>query len=835
MWSVVQGTVSGVTQSIVNTVLSLTQTAANYWGWYVDDSRANITIRVSFTDLSGSTLATGGTDFQFVNSSGGLDFFEPNTVRELRTGVDPNGSSPDIRITVDSSRLASNGFHLGAPVDGYISSPPGGQIDLFSVLLHEIGHGLGLLTFLDQGGNDRTTLDRFVTQSGGNFFFNGPNAVAVNGGPVPLDDEIAHVSQSFFYRLFRPQISSGVASIINPFEVAFVQDFGVPIRTPSAGADVLRGFDRNDTIDALGGNDFIDGLLGEDSLSGGAGSDTLIGGGGVDILTGGDDGDVLSGGGDADILSGENGADSLSGGASADRLTGGAGADTLDGGDGLDVLSYEESPGGVSVNLETGVNTAADAEGDVLTSIERIVGSAFDDTLTGGAGADDLDGSVGRDLLVGGAGDDTVLAGTGDTVLGGAGADHIGFLGSIENLLSYASSPAAIYIDLEAGISSFGDAEGDDISAAVNILGSAFNDTLIGHTKANFDGGSGDDLLVGVFGSDTLFGGMGADTIRGRPGNDTLDGGTAFDTLDYSDRTDGGVNVNVINGVALTGGFINGAGFYQGGVQEDVISNFENILGTVFADRLIAGSTSARIEGRGGADFLFTFSGNDTLFGGDGDDFISTSRSSDQLFGEAGADTLNGGTGLDTLNGGDGADTADYSDRTGGVGVNLFNGTGRTAGALNANGFYAGGFNEDTLVSIEAVLGSAFGDRLVAGQVASRLDGRGGNDNISGLGGADTLIGGAGADTLGGGSENDTFEFAIGFGADRIVDFDEGPGAADVIRLVGLGAALDSFEEIIALAVQVDADVVFDFGGGDAITILNATISGFAADDFAFA
>ncbi len=346
-------------------------------------------------------------------------------------------------------------------------------------------------------------------------------------------------------------------------------------------------------------------------------------------------------------------------------------------------------------------------------------------------------------------------------------------------------------------------------------------------------GGDGADALFGGDGADSLAGGTSQDTIQGGAGADTLDGGTAFDTVDYSDKS-GSVNVNVINGVALTGGFINAAGFYQGGIQEDVISNFENIIGGDSGDRLIAGSTSARIDGFGGNDFLFAFSGNDSIFGGAGNDFISGANSTDQLFGEAGDDTLNGGTGIDTLNGGADRDTADYADRTGGVGVNLQNGATQSAGALNAGGFYSGGFTEDSLVSVENAIGSGFGDRLVASNAGSRLDGRGGNDNISGLNGADTLIGGAGADTLGGGGGNDVFEFASGFGADRITDFVEGSGVADVIRLVGLGAAFDSFAEVIGAATQAGADVLFNFGGGNAVTVVAATIASFAADDFAF-
>ncbi len=96
------------------------------------------------------------------------------------------------------------------------------------------------------------------------------------------------------------------------------------------------------------------------------------------------------------------------------------------------------------------------------------------------------------------------------------------------------------------------------------------------------------------------------------------------------------------------------------------------------------------------------------------------------------------------------------------------------------------------------------------------------------------MIGGAGNDTLSGGAGNDRFEFSAGFGADRITDFTEGAGAGDVIRLIGLGAGFDSFAEVIAAATQSGGDVVFNFGGGATITVVGATIAGFATDDFSF-
>jgi Ca2+-binding RTX toxin-like protein len=513
---------------------------------------------------------------------------------------------------------------------------------------------------------------------------------------------------------------------------------------------------------------------GADNLFGGVLADTLSGGGDDDDITGREGDDMLDGGAGADIVNGGDGADIVNGGDGDDTLSGGSGLDTLDGGAGVDFvdLSFFSA---VNINLTNGT---------LITG-----GSIVNGAYAGGALEDRI---LGVENVVGSAfGDRIVAANAGSTIDGGDGGDRISGLNGRDTVFGY-----------------FG------------------NDTI--------DGGGGEDFLDGSFDSDSILGGQSSDTVRGGDGRDTLDGGTGFDTIDYSDKG-GGVNVNVINGVALTGGFINSAGFYQGGAQEDAIVNFENIIGSRFSDRLIAGSTSARIEGDSGDDFVFTFSGNDTLFGGLDRDFLSSGKSTDQLFGEQGDDTLNGGTGFDTLDGGDQQDTADYSDRTGGVNVDLRNGTAITGGTLGGSGNYSGGFTEDRLVSIENVFGSNFGDRLTGLSAGSNLEGRGGADRIIGVGGNDTLDGGAGNDTITGGGGADFFVFNGAFGADRITDFvGRLSGGTDVIVLGGLGPAFDSFGEAIAAGSQSGANVVFDFGGGNTITVLNATLSNLVASDFFF-
>jgi Ca2+-binding RTX toxin-like protein len=98
----------------------------------------------------------------------------------------------------------------------------------------------------------------------------------------------------------------------------------------------------------------------------------------------------------------------------------------------------------------------------------------------------------------------------------------------------------------------------------------------------------------------------------------------------------------------------------------------------------------------------------------------------------AAAEHFNGGAGFDTVN---------YGLATGPVTVNLGN-------PALSRGFALG----DRFYSIEAIIGSRFGDSLIGDNNRNVLNGAGGNDFIFGLGGDDVLIGGDGYDYLDGGT-----------------------------------------------------------------------------------
>ncbi len=88
--------------------------------------------------------------------------------------------------------------------------------------------------------------------------------------------------------------------------------------------------------------------------------------------------------------------------------------DLIDGGDGVDTLDYSASDAGVKLAFNTGNATGGHGEGDAVSNMENITGSAFNDTFTGNSGANVLHGGDGDDRLNGGSGQDQLTGGGGN-------------------------------------------------------------------------------------------------------------------------------------------------------------------------------------------------------------------------------------------------------------------------------------------------------------------------------------------------------------------------------------------------------------------------------------
>jgi Ca2+-binding RTX toxin-like protein len=173
-----------------------------------------------------------------------------------------------------------------------------------------------------------------------------------------------------------------------------------------AAAASSAGFDPAHIFQANTGNDVV---------TGGTLNDIVSGGGGADRILGADGNDTLTGDASADTLTGGAGNDSLNGGSSADTLIGGLGDDRLEGGVANDTVDYSAAVGPVTVDL--GLGTATGEGNDTLITIENVIGSAFNDSITGNGVAN---------TLTGGAGDDTIHGGDANDVLtGSAGIDNL--------------------------------------------------------------------------------------------------------------------------------------------------------------------------------------------------------------------------------------------------------------------------------------------------------------------------------------------------------------------------------------------------------------------------
>ena len=653
-----------------------------------------------------------------------------------------------------------------------------------------------------------------------------------------------------------------------------------------SNADTLHGDDGNDRLFGGVGDDELRGGVGNDHLWGGPGADMLYGGEGDDmiyadnedlhsmgIIRGGDGNDTVSfeketmpveytaANGIKNIIGTDaDGGDTLTGDGSRNVIEGRDGGDVLHGGDGSDTVSYASSDRRVTVNLDAADGTpgvgvgGGHAAGDSIIGFENIIGSAYsdiltgndrDNMLTGGAGNDDLTGGAGNDDLTGGAGNDELTGDAGDDTLeGGAGADKLDGGGG-KNTLSYASSNAAVMVNLATASVSGGHAQGDEIMFDEMELGGRNVDVPRFH---NITGSAHNDRLTGDHRSNVLEGGAGADRLDGgeASGENTGDmpsgNRAAPDTASYA-GSKSGVTVDLTTGRGLAGD-----------AEGDTLVNIEKFLGSSEGDTFLAGLGGQVIDGGGGSDTVsyenleltesqmktldgdaiimkLTNSGglarikesstgvNGGKYSAGRDDFvgienITGSSYNDEITGNNSENTLKGGAGNDKLDGGVGNDTLD-----GGAGDDT----------LGDDTLMGGDAGDDTL------MGGAGDDKLMGGTGNDKLDGGAGDDTLMGGDGNDTLMGGEGDDTLTGDEGIDTFVFSPadgdGFDTDTITDFVKG---TDKINLMAFFATELDFDDLDIAQRGTNTIIDLSDHGGGTIVLddFNFMASNLNGDDF---
>ena len=603
-----------------------------------------------------------------------------------------------------------------------------------------------------------------------------------------------------------------------------------------------------------------------------------------DLVVGTAAAEAFNGGAGNDSFRGLGGDDTLNGGVGNDNLTGGAGADILDGGDGVDQAYYTESTEAVTINLATGEVSGGEAEGDRLTAIENLSGSAFADTLTGDNGANVISGNSGNDRLNGLGGDDNFFGGLGDdTLIGGAGNDTLaGGLGddSLDggdgvDTADYSNS-RAVAVNLATGMATGGQAGGDRLSAIENLTGSGTHDSLTGDDGANrLDGRFGNDTLNGGAGNDTIFGGLSDDSVNGGAGNDTLEGGAGSDTL--------------------TGGAGNDVFRFAPGAGSDRITDFApDSDQLVFEDGLFDNLEAVRaaVSVTDGGNLRIELSDTETLtlagvsigaltadtvttLNEDGIDTTSLNfRIADwarvdgqiasvgeidmyQITGVAAGTTIylymeaferSHLNSMLRVKNADGALVAENKDYALYETVSEFDFLGLNPDGLNS--YYhdsllsfvyqpgmiidalqeagGAGFNQTgpyKLYISAGTLASARDDQVTGTAAAEAFDAGAGNDSLSGAAGNDTLSGGAGSDTLTGGIGDDLFRFAPGAGSDRITDFDP---SSD--RLLFEGSLFANLAAVQAAATETNGNLHIQLSETDTLTLVGASPTDLTAD-----
>lgn len=699
----------------------------------------------------------------------------------------------------------------------------------YQVLLHEIGHAIGLghpgdynagsggpITYSSsaeyyEDSRQFTVMSYFSeTNTGGNF--GGRYASA------PLLDDIAAAQRLYGanmttraddtvygFNSTADRVWYNAGSQLSPQAVIFaVWDGG--------GEDTLdfSGYAQAGLVDLRQGHfSSVGGLTGNVSIAIGAVIENAIGG---------------------------SGADTLIGNAADNRLRGGAGNDVLDGGAGTDtaVFSGLRSQYTITAGVEVvdgvpyRIVTVSGPDGtDVLHNIEflqfadqtisapggsagiRLEGDLTNNALQGTAFADWLYGADGDDVLHGGAGNDRLDGGRGsDTINGGSGVDEV----------DYSSARGGVSVNLGTGLTQEADGGVDTLSSIENVRGSAFADVITGDAGANvIRGNGGVDTLNGAGGDDHLIAGagelVGADDVIKGPGTannsiaNAVNIDAHFDLMDDPGVQDATTVPHAVIRATAHGGVEYYAVTVAAGaacVFDIASANFDTVLrlfdaaGNQLAvnDDDGSGSTNSLIShtfAAGGTYYIAVarwFSGSgDGLVSGPpapgstytlnvsvpGHAYVEAVEIGSTLNGGDGDDILEGGSSNDTLDGGAGIDTAVFSGAR-----NMYVITNNPDGSITVEG----PDGTDTLVGVEYAqfadqtvrLGVNVIDGTEAGEV---IVGTAHDDVIHGYGGNDSLGGRAGDDVLNGGDGNDILNG--GLGADEL----NGGAGTDIAYYLG--------------------------------------------------
>ncbi len=490
--------------------------------------------------------------------------------------------------------------------------------------------------------------------------------------------------------------------------------------------------------------------------------------------------DTLIGDDGNNVLSGLSGRDSLVGAGGDDLFYAGPDASTYDGGPGRDTVSFQAlAPAatvalpnrGVDVDLGQGTATFVGSSDAIatLTGLENVVGSRFNDSISGGAQNNRLDGGDGYDIL--GYADFSnqtapflFTSGQTNTNIFADGSGALNF----EDLHNLSSGSGNDVLRLDAGDGfnrNLRTGDGDDV-----VYSGAGSDTV--------EGGAGNDFIKG--GSNNIklvFGGFAGGQLVGTTGpSEVLDGGSGNDTLSFAGFYQT-VPAGAYGAGTRLGVVVNLATAQTDGAARGItISGFENVIGTDYADELTGDDGPNLFDpGRGG-----------------GTSSVATYNS--------GPDRINGGGGNDTLR--IDFSLADLADARG------VRSETTSISRINLGG--TGPVDDYYYSNIESLqlTGASKGDQFWSGFV-------GGDDTLSGLGGNDTLGGDGGNDILLGGDGNDQIsgQGTFDLGYNNVAggrDFFDGGAGNDLVEDFAFGSNDSTALNGATARFQLDGGADFD-------------------------
>jgi Ca2+-binding RTX toxin-like protein len=230
-------------------------------------------------------------------------------------------------------------------------------------------------------------------------------------------------------------------------------------------------------------------------------------------------------------------------------------------------------------------------------TIENATSGSGNDTLIGNDVANYLDGGAGADTLTGLGGNDTIIVDAADLVVEQVGGGFDNVAAKTSYILNAGAEVEVLSTTNHGG------------TAAINLNGNAFGQSLIGNAGNNYlDGGGGADVLIGLGGNDTIIvdaddlvveqAGGGYDNVAAKT-NYVLNAGAEVEVLSTTNH--GGTAA-----INLTGNEFG-----------------QSLIGNAGANTLNGGAGADALQGLGGAD---TFAFTTALGGGNVDaiaDFVS--------------------------------------------------------------------------------------------------------------------------------------------------------------------------------------------------------------------